>query len=238
MRPLRTSSPSPNGFTLIELLAVIAIVAILAAVAIPVFQNLHTKSLRAQSANNLKTLFIACVRFSNDNDMYLPSAFIQSNPDLGRAQSSWAEQLVNGGYLGDAPGGNWPVNYKVLGSPIQWREQPSITINRKPKPVYPTYGMNFVLSKITGNQTQTIKSLAIRSPSRTLFLSEGRLDSGSTYFGASVSPWGLPNSVGKDGIVTFVYADGHLGQMKIEDFPITDYNTVGSDSWYFWNGVQ
>lgn len=238
MRAPRTFAPIQRAFTLIELLAVIAIVALLAALAFPLLQKVRTSALRTQSANNLRTLFTACVNFSQDNDMYLPSAFIQANPSLNRAQGSWRHQLVEGGYLGDAPGGNFPVNYKILGSPIQWREQPALTIKRKPSPIYPTYGMNFELTKIMGDNTQTIKSLAMKAPSRTLFLSEGQLASGATTFNVGVTPWTLPNNVGEGNIVTFVYADGHLGQMKIEEFPTTEYRTVGSDSWYFWNGVE
>ncbi len=236
--PLTPRKTSP-GFTLIEMLIVIAVLGILASFAIPMVQNASTSALRTQSANNLRTLFTACNNFSRDNNMYLPSAFTQANPELGRAQSSWRNQLVDGGYLGNAnQGGNFPANYKVLGSPIQWREQPQLTIKRKPTPFYPTYGMNYVLSSITGNQTQTVKSLAIKSPSRTLLFSEGQLASGAKSFNVGVTPWALPNNVGDDGIVTFIYADGHLGQMKIEDFPTTDYNRSGSDSWYFWNGVE
>ena len=73
------------------------------------------------------------------------------------------------------------------------------------------------------------------TPGRTLYISEGRLGQGTEWFGVSVSPWELPNNT--DGIVTFVYADGHIGQMPTEELPKFDWKKY-SDSWYFWQGYD
>ena len=83
-----------------------------------------------------------------------------------------------------------------------------------------------VLAGITTNHLLT--------PGRTLYISEGQLKAGGQWFGVSVSPWGsLPNNT--DGIVTFVYADGHIGQMPVEELP-AQIGKKYSESWYFWRG--
>ena len=73
------------------------------------------------------------------------------------------------------------------------------------------------------------------APGRTLYISEGHLKSGREAFGVSVGPGSPPNNT--DGIGTFVYADGHIGQMPIEEFP-AEKGEKYSDSWYFWQGVD
>jgi len=165
--------------------------------------------------------------------MYLANAFIAANEDMGREQSGWWHQLIDGGYLGDH--GESPANYEVLGSPIQRREVPELTVDRNP-PVYVTFGMNIILSMIRENETKSLKANQLLAPSRTLFISEGYLKPGNTWFAIGVSPWGAaPNHT--DGMVTFAYADGHIGQLPDEEFP----RTMGekySDSWYFWRGYE
>jgi type II secretory pathway pseudopilin PulG len=221
---------------MVELLIVIVVVATLAGLGTPMILRARTKALRSQSANHLRQLHMACISYSYDNQMLLPNSFVQANADLNREQSSWRDQLVQGGYLGDAGArGNFSVNYKVLGSPIQWREAKDVTTGRNP-PVYPTYGMNAVLSMIVGEQRRGPKQMALSNPSRTLLLSEGYRAPESQWFGVSVSPWGaIPNN--HDGIVTFAYADGRVDQMPIEEFP-TQIGERLSRSWFFWNGMD
>ena len=51
---------------------------------------------------------------------------------------------------------------------------------------------------------------------------------------AGISNYRLPNNV--DNVVNFIYADGHIGMLPIEEFP----KVIGapySDSWYFWKGL-
>ena len=72
------------------------------------------------------------------------------------------------------------------------------------------------------------------APGRTLYISEGNLNDGGQWFGVSVGPGSPPNNT--DGIGTFVYADGHIGQMPIEEFP-AEKGEKYSESWYFWQGV-
>ena len=224
-----------RGFTLIELLTVIAVVGILVAILIPSVGKVRTSALRAESASNLRQLYAACGLYSNDNNSRLLNSFVAANEEEGRPQGSWCLQLLEGGYLSDGGSGNGRQNYKVLGSPIQRREASEVTIDKNP-PRYGTYGMNSVLAMVGKNATFSsgqVSMSRLLTPGRTLYISEGRLAPGNQWFGVSVAPWELPNNT--DGIVTFVYADGHIGQMPIEELPKFDWKKY-SDSWYFWQG--
>lgn len=226
-----------RGFTLIELLTVIAVVGILVAILIPSVGKVRTSALRTESASNLRQLYAACGLYSNDNNFRLLNSWIGPDEETGREQGSWWQQLVEGGYLSDGGSTMWPHNYKVLGSPIQRREASEVTIDKNP-PRYATYGMNSVLAMIGKNvpfSSGQVSMNRLLSPGRTLYISEGQLGQGSQWFGVSVAPWSLPNNT--DGIVTFVYADGHIGQMPIEELPKFDWKKY-SDSWYFWQGYD
>jgi prepilin-type N-terminal cleavage/methylation domain-containing protein len=225
-----------RGFTLIELLTVIAVVGILAAILVPAIQKTRTSTLRTASASNLRQLYAACGLYSNDNNFRLLNSFVAANEETGRKQGAWCNQLIEGGYLSDGGSNRWPQNYKVLGSPIQRREASEVTIDKNP-PRYMTYGMNSVLTMIRKEETVSdgITTNLLLAPGRTLYISEGQLGQGSQWFGVSVAPWSLPNNT--DGIVTFVYADGHIGQMPVEELPEYDWKKY-SDSWYFWKGYD
>ena len=192
--------------------------------------------MRVQSATNLRQLFTASKLYSNERNLALNNAFIAADENLNREQSGWWFQLTDGGYLGEGEGGfNHPRFYKVLGSPIQRNEVPELTIDRDP-PVYCTYGMNGPLSKLEAGETRSLRSVRLIEPSRTLLISEGHLSDGNTWFAIAVDPWGQrPNTT--DGIVTFIYADGHLGQILEEEFPGA-WDEKYSDEWYFWKGYE
>jgi prepilin-type N-terminal cleavage/methylation domain-containing protein len=235
---LKTPFRSHSGFTLIELLSVIAVVGVLVAILIPAVVKVRTLALRTETASNLRQVYNACILYSQDHKFALPNAYIAPNDTTGRKQGYWTRQLVNGGYLGapDKTSFVHPQGYSVLGSPIQRRELPDVTLDVDP-PRMSTFGMNGVTSIHRNNSLASSLTLnKFASPGRTLFISEGHIGEGSGWFGVSVDPWGSsPNNT--DGIITFAYVDGHIGQMTEEEFP-RGLGASGSASWYFWHGIE
>ncbi len=78
-----TTSPRPHldkrrdsAFTLIELLVVIAIIAILAAILFPVFARAREKARQANCISNVKQLTLGMLMYVQDNDEYLPWAYL------------------------------------------------------------------------------------------------------------------------------------------------------------------
>lgn len=66
------SSKIKSGFTLIELLVVISIIAILMAIMMPALSRARDQARRTMCGSNSRTIGVAVVQFTTDNDDWLP----------------------------------------------------------------------------------------------------------------------------------------------------------------------
>ena len=86
-------------FTLIELLVVIAIIAILAALLLPALSEAKASARQVYCLNNMKSIILASLNYTNAADGYLPSGLYQPITDSVPAVS-WDDLLGLGGYDG------------------------------------------------------------------------------------------------------------------------------------------
>src|SRR5215216_6698434 len=68
-----------QGFTLIELLVVIAIIALLAAILFPVFSRARENARKTSCLNNVRSLSVAFIAYTQDYDEMLPNLIHSSS---------------------------------------------------------------------------------------------------------------------------------------------------------------
>jgi prepilin-type N-terminal cleavage/methylation domain-containing protein len=87
-------------FTLIELLVVIAIIAILAALLLPALSEAKASARQVYCMNNMKSIILASLNYTNAADGYLPSGLYQPGGTNTTPAVPWDDLLALGGYDG------------------------------------------------------------------------------------------------------------------------------------------
>ena len=97
---MKNCQSKKRAFTLIELLVVIAIIAILAGLLLPALSSSQKQARNTQCRNNQKTLIMACLFYSNDNNEYIIPAQMGSYFWFYTNRTSY--QTLTAQYLGDS----------------------------------------------------------------------------------------------------------------------------------------
>ena len=97
MKVLKYNYTINKGFTLVELLVVIAIIGILFAILLPVLNRTRESARRSECINNLKSVVMGLIMYSNENDDDFPSdtAYIGASPAMKALNLLYPEYVAN-----------------------------------------------------------------------------------------------------------------------------------------------
>jgi len=205
--------PSQAAFTLIELLVVVAIISVLASMLLPALSNARDSARRIACANNMKQIFTAFTFYADENDDYLPPVVTDtvSWSDYWDDTRIWRMVYPN-------PVSDTARKASIFACPI------SKSISRYSYAMNGWYPDGSSTSPLVGHR----RNLAT-TPASTLLIGEGPNHYINGWFW--IVPPGqvmyLPH--GQSTRENLVYADGHLSDKTLADFP-----TASSD--IFWKG--
>jgi prepilin-type N-terminal cleavage/methylation domain-containing protein/prepilin-type processing-associated H-X9-DG protein len=226
-----------RAFTLLELLAVLAIVGLLMALALPILGRLLQSSQNSKSASNLRTLGAAMILYAAENN----GAFPPSASQVTRAEGGWAPGGVGSWdqyilpylfpNLRSNPG-NYLMYYdEIRGSEALFSHPNDRGIVTGEKMLKRGYAMIAGAGKI-GRATwegtvfnPSERLVNISAPSKTLLLVEnpGMQDNrvgrtgGAHVQNAVELTTRQPDLNGKEGHFHFLFADGHVQLLDLQE---------------------
>lgn len=205
-----------SHFTLIELLVVIAIIAILAAMLMPALQQARERGRGASCLSNCKQIGNAILLYVDANDAFIPQLSVK-NAFGGKV--SWAAILWNKKFVPNNKLFYCPTSTRVNAA-SDWTEHRVNGISSSNTYTeFIDFGMNRM---ITLSSSRTYKVTKVKSPSRTMIITECNLPGLKKGCSTAAQAWPTVNSsngigsvaIRHKGIGNFIYFDGHAAGLR------------------------
>ena len=238
-----------SAFTLIELLVVIAIIAILAAMLMPALQKARQTAQGTQCAANLATTMKILQSYFDDQREFFPwgkengsSNAIWRSKKHSSADTNAQAPMI--GYWYPHPSTTWYASidsnngkqtvyrhkYACPAVPNGGEERviPGEAVNRPKDRIHKTYSYNDLLWNTGSESVQPTKITHVKRPTMLLVFADG---SGMGYMNdecrwapdMSTSDYSACISARHTGSANIVYADGHQGKLRPDEFPSERY---------------
>lgn len=209
MNSKRPGNHAVAAFTLMELLAVIVILSILFVMLPPMAKRIRASIHDTECKSNLRQLHIAVSSYLMDHQNEFPVTTVPN-------QSTWASDLLDGGYIPRRRVAVGDSRSEIFGCPAQRNE--IANGGDKHWKLQRTYGFNYYIGR-PGR-----KATSVKSPPHTLLLADGKRDAASisTPYNVQLIPGSImptPAHPDTEGKVNCLFVDGHVESRSIGDSP-------------------